>query len=78
MPLYRFRNKKTRREWEVSMSMREREEYLAENDDVESIITRAPSIGDPIRMGITRPDESFRDRLREIKNAHHGSTIDIR
>jgi putative FmdB family regulatory protein len=34
-----------------------------------------PSFGDPVRLGITRPDEGFRDVLREIHSKNHGSLI---
>jgi putative FmdB family regulatory protein len=35
------------------------------------------SIGDPIKLGIRKPDETFRDRLREIKKNHPGSKMNI-
>ena len=37
---------------------------------VEQIITSAPAIGDPIRLGIKRPDAGWGETLSKIKQAH--------
>lgn len=78
MPLYSFRNTKTNEEFTLHISYDDKVKFLEENPDVQSIITRAPSLGDAVRLGIVKPDEGFRDRLREIKSSHHGSNINIR
>lgn len=70
MPIYSFRNKVTDEHYEKLMSWSAREQYLADNPDVEATITGAPGIGDPVRMGMKKPDDSFRDVLREIKGKH--------
>lgn len=54
------------------MSMNEREEYLKSNPEMQQVIHSAPALGDSIRMGLKKPDDGFRDRLREIKKAHSG------
>lgn len=41
----------------------------------EKFIGGAPAIGDSIRMGITKPSDGFRDRLREIHKNTPGSTL---
>jgi len=41
------------------------------------IITRGNSFLDPYRMGRVKPSDSFRDTLRDIKNEHPGSTINV-
>lgn len=51
------------------MSIAERDELL-KDPDVEQLIVSALSIGDPIRLGIKKPDDGFRDVLREVKKAH--------
>ena len=50
--------------------MSEREEYLKSNPHMQQVIHSAPALGDSIRMGLKKPDDGFRDRLREIKKAH--------
>lgn len=52
------------------MSISEREEYLKANPHVNQQIVSAPSLGDPVRLGLKKPDSGFRDRLKEIKKAH--------
>jgi len=37
-----------------------------------------PIVGDPWRFAGKKPDEGFRDRLREMKKHHRGNTIDVR
>ena len=36
-----------------------------------------PHIGDPWHHSGKKVDEGFKDRLREIKKSHHGSTINV-
>jgi hypothetical protein len=70
MPTYCFRNKSTNKYHEEFMSISALELYLSNNLDLEVSITGAPSIGDPVRLGIRKPDSSFRDVLKEIKGKH--------
>lgn len=76
MPNYTFRNKKTNEEFILTLSLKEREDYLEKNPNIEQIINTPPAIGDPVRLGVTKVTNSaFNDRLRQIKKAHRGSTI---
>lgn len=70
MPSYTFINNETGETFTTIMSMTEREEYLANNPNVQQQIVSAPALGDSIRLGLRKPDNGFRDRLREIKKAH--------
>lgn len=70
MPTYTFLNTDTGESFTEIMSMSEREEYLASNPHIQQQIVSAPSLGDPIRLGLRKPDNGFRDRLKEIKKAH--------
>lgn len=71
MPNYSFRNIIDGTEYDLDMTMSEREQYLKDNKDtVIQIIARAPSLGDSVKLGIRKPDQGFRDVLREIKKAH--------
>jgi hypothetical protein len=70
VPSYTFRDLNTDDIHTAIMSMSEREEYLKNNPHLQQVIHSAPAIGDSIRMGLKKPDDGFRDRLREIKKAH--------
>jgi hypothetical protein len=71
MPNYSFRNIEDGSEYDLSMTMTEREKYLEENKGkVIQILTKSPSLGDSIRLGLRKPDGGFRDVLREIKKHH--------
>jgi hypothetical protein len=52
------------------MKIVEKEEFLLENPEYVSIILGAPTIGDPVRMGLLKPDNGFRDVLRKLKKDH--------
>jgi hypothetical protein len=70
MPTYTFRNKNTNDYHEMFMKMAERDQYVVDNPDLEQCITEAPTIGDSVKLGIKKPDSSFRDVLKEIKGKH--------
>lgn len=70
MPTYTFRDLNTHETHTTLMSMSEREEYLSNNPHMQQVIHSAPALGDSIRLGLKKPDDGFRDRLREIKKTH--------
>lgn len=74
MPSYTFLNTDNGETFTVIMSISEREEYLKANPHINQQIVSAPSLGDPIRLGLKKPDDGFRDRLKEIKK-HHSKGI---
>jgi hypothetical protein len=63
MPTYTFYSHDTDEVFELSMRMSERENYIKNNN-----VTQIPT---PIALhsgrGMTKPDEGFRDILREMK-----------
>jgi hypothetical protein len=69
MPTYSFINSKTNEEFVDYMSISERDVYLKNNPEISQKLC-SPAIGDSIRLGLKKPDDGFRDRLREIKKAH--------
>ena len=73
MPTYSFRNTETNEEFESIMSMAERESYLQNNPHIKQTIKKAPEIGDSVRLGIRKPDDGFRDVLKNVKHHHGGS-----
>ncbi len=74
MPTYRFRNKKTGKEWEEFMTIAEAEQKVKDDPNIEWMCG-APLIGDPWRQGMRKPDSFWRDKLKEIKKRNPGSTI---
>jgi len=70
LPSYTFKNLNTGEEWTDIMSISEREEFLSKNPQVQQQLTSAPALGDSILLGLRKPDNGFRDRLKEIKKAH--------
>ncbi len=83
MPNYDYYCSSCKHEFEINMKISERNVPTQEpcpecsERDVELQLA-TPTIGDPWRFAGKRPDEGFRDRLREIKKHHRGNTIDVR
>lgn len=75
MPTYNFRHRETGEITEVILSISGREEYLLANPHLEQVHLGAPSMGDPVRLGLKKPDSNFRDVLKNIKSKHRRSTI---
>lgn len=71
MPTYSFKNTKTGKEYEDFMSISERETLLKENPEIEPMLTTATIVSGI--DGVRKPDDSFRDILRNIKKKHKGS-----
>lgn len=74
MPTYRFYNTQTDVEYEEFMSISACTEYLAANPHIQQLLNGAPAIADSIRLGLRKPDDAFRDRLKDIKKAHSRGT----
>jgi hypothetical protein len=68
-PNYNFINNTTNKEFVEFMTISEKDTFLKNNPEISQILS-SPSIGDSIRLGLKKPDNAFRDRLREIKKAH--------
>ena len=75
MPTYNFQHKETGEIIELVMKISERDSWLQEHPEYESVITGAPSIGDPIRLGVRKPDQGFREVLQKAKAAHPKGNI---
>jgi hypothetical protein len=75
MPSYSFRNNDTNEEFDMSMSNSERELFLQTNPNIIQIFKRFPGIGDPTRLGIRKPDDNFRDVLKNVKHHHKKDNI---
>ena len=75
MPRYTFLNTETEEQYDLYLSMSERETYLQENPHVKQLILGAPAIGDSVRLGLRKPDDSFRDVLKNVKHHHKKDNI---
>ena len=73
MPIYTFEDTNTGERFEKSMKISELDEYRENNPHLKTLILGAPSIGDPHRLGLKKPDDGFRDVLKNIKSHHPGS-----
>ena len=70
MPIYNFRNLETGEETEIMMKISELDEFKENNPQLQQYITKAPSIGDPHRMGIVKTPDSFNSLLKHIKKGN--------
>jgi hypothetical protein len=75
MPSYTFKNTETNEQFDSVMSIAARTQYLEENPHIIQLIGRAPSIGDSIRLGIRKPDDGFRDVLKNVQHHHKKDNI---
>jgi hypothetical protein len=74
MPLYDFRNKDTGEIFEKFMSISAKEEYLKDNPNIESMLGMNALI-DPVRLGVRRADNGFKEVLQRIHEKTPGSTL---
>ena len=78
MPNYTMRNKKTGKTKELTMTIAEMEKFEIDNPTWEAAIG-APLIADAGRiMGVIKPSEDFRDKIREIKKRHPLGSVNLR
>lgn len=69
MANYTFYNTTTKKEFDISMPISELDAYKETNPHLQQRIKTAPSIADPSRLGLRKPDAGFRDVLKKIKKA---------
>lgn len=74
MPTYTFENTDNGNRENITMRISKLSDYKKNNPHMKQILGTF-GISDPIRMGLRKPDDGFRDRLKDIKKAHKGSTI---
>jgi hypothetical protein len=75
LPTYTFKNKDTGEVFEEFMGITKREQYLQDNPHLEQVPGGFVGIGDPVRMGMKKPDDSFRDILRNINKQHYKAKV---
>jgi len=74
MPTYTFRNNETGEVFDQLMSWNARQEFLQQNPNLEPVIG-APSLGDPVRLGIRTTDNGFKEVLSRIGSANYKSNL---
>ena len=77
MPTYLFQNVETGEEFTESMKISELDAYLEKNPNFKQLVNGAPLLCDPVRMGLRKPDDSFRDVLKHVKKSHYKSTVNV-
>lgn len=75
MPTYSIKDKATQKIDRMFMSISEMEKYIATHPN-KSLVLSCPAIVSGV-SGLRKPDEGFRDILRNIKSKHRKSTIDV-
>ena len=78
MPIYSFENTTTGEVFDEIVKMDDREAYLSANPNLRQIITKAPALGDPARLGITKTPDSFNSLLKNIHKNSPGSKMQTR
>lgn len=77
MPTYTFRNKETGDTFDQVMKISERDQFLEDNPHLESIITGAPMMMDPVRAGVRKVDNGFKEVLQKIHTRTPGSKLEL-
>jgi len=73
MPIYSFEDSKTGEVFDAMMKMAERDQFLADNPHVRSIITKAPSL---VRgSGGVKTDAGWNEVLSKVSEAHPASDL---
>lgn len=71
MPTYRVIDKSTLEEHIEEMKMSEVDDFLKNNPNLDILPPATPINFNDLK----KPDQGFRDRLREIKKSHFGANI---
>ena len=75
MPFYEFRNKETGETVNQLLKISELDDFKANHPELESHITGAPMMCDPVRIGVTKNDSGWNDVLSKFHNANPKSNL---
>lgn len=75
MPTYTFEDINTGERQEKTMKIAELDDFRSNNSHLKIVITGAPALGDPMRLGIMKPDNAFRDVLKNVQHHHKKDNI---
>jgi hypothetical protein len=73
MPTYEFIDTSNNEIFEKSMKISELDSYLAENPTHQRHHSSAPPLGDPVRLGIRKVDNGFKEVLHKISERAPGA-----
>ena len=82
MPTYDYRCEKCGHEFELMLPIARRNEPVETScarespvcgGEVKQIIVAASGLADPVRLGIRKPDDGFKDMMRRMKKNVHGA-----
>jgi hypothetical protein len=69
MANYTFYDTKKKKEFDIDMPISDLDAYKEANPHFEQRIKTAPSLADPMRLGLRKPDNGFREVLQRVKKA---------
>ena len=75
MPTYSFRDKDTGEVFDRLMNWSARNIFLEENPHLEPVLLGAPSLGDPVRLGVRTTDNGFKEVLSKISEKNYRSNL---
>jgi hypothetical protein len=75
MPTYTFKNVNTQEIEEHVFKISEYDAFKEKNPHLERYIDGSPGMSDPVRLGLMKPSEGFREVLRNVKKGSPGSKI---
>jgi hypothetical protein len=74
MPTYDFKYKDTEEVFTKVMKIAEKEQYLLDNPNVEPVMS-APVMIDPVRLGVRKIDNGFKEVLQRVHEKTPGSVL---
>ena len=75
MPIYTFKNLNTQEIEEHTLRISEYDKFKEDNPHLERYIDGSPGMSDPVRLGLVKPSDGFREVLSNIKKGSPGSKI---
>jgi hypothetical protein len=73
MAIYEFKNTETDEVYEKQMTIADMEQYLKDNPTHIRHHSSAASMGDPVRLGLRKQDNGFREVLQKISERTPGA-----
>jgi len=74
VPTYDFKDTTTGKVFTEMMKIAERDQYLASNPHIQPVLS-APSLVDPVSIGVRKIDGGFREVLAKIHEKTPGSRL---
>lgn len=72
MPVYTFKNINTDEEFDLEMSIADREQYLKDNPDIQQILNKM-NLGDPVKLGVTKNSRLTEFQKYVLPKIHKGA-----